>query len=46
MFRFVTLSINVENLKQVDEVMKKAKYEGAHVISEANDAFWGGRSGA
>lgn len=45
-FRGVTLSINVNDPKQVDEVMENAKCAGAKVINEANDAFWGGRSGA
>lgn len=45
-FRGVTLSVNVDVPKQVDAVIENAKEAGAKIISEANDAFWGGRSGA
>ncbi|WP_409290531.1 VOC family protein [Peribacillus sp. SCS-37] len=45
-FRGVTLSINVDEPIQVDEVIDKAREAGAKIALEAHDAFWGGRSGA
>jgi uncharacterized glyoxalase superfamily protein PhnB len=44
-FRGVTLSINVDNREQVDEVISAAEQAGAKIHSKAHDAFWGGRSG-
>ncbi|WP_253944814.1 VOC family protein [Paenibacillus sp. NEAU-GSW1] len=45
-FRGVTLSINVDAPSQVDEVIEKAKEAGAKILTDAHDAFWGGRSGS
>ena len=43
-FRGVTLSINVESPSEVDKALLKAKKAGAKVLTEASDAFWGGRT--
>jgi uncharacterized glyoxalase superfamily protein PhnB len=44
-FRGVTLSINVDQRVQVDEVMEAASKAGARITKQPHDAFWGGRGG-
>ncbi|RPF50395.1 VOC family protein [Aquisalibacillus elongatus] len=45
-FKGVTFSINVDNREQVDTTIEQVRKVGGKILSEASDAFWGGRSGA
>lgn len=42
----VTLGHNVRSKEEVDMVMEEAGKAGATIISEAEDAFWGGYAGS
>jgi uncharacterized glyoxalase superfamily protein PhnB len=44
-FRGVTLAANVEQPDQVDDAIETARKAGATITKEAEQAFWGGRSG-
>ena len=44
-FRGVTLAANVEQPELVDEAIETARNAGAIISKEAEQAFWGGRSG-
>jgi uncharacterized protein len=44
-FRGVTLAANVEQPELVDEAIETARKAGAAITKEAEQAFWGGRSG-
>lgn len=44
-FRGVTLSHNVSNKSEVENVLKKAVEAGAKLEKNAQDVFWGGYSG-
>nr|WP_096271154.1 VOC family protein [Paucisalibacillus globulus] len=43
-FKGVTLAINVDEPDQVDSIIEKVRNVGGTILSEPNDAFWGGRS--
>ncbi|CAN5911701.1 VOC family protein [soil metagenome] len=44
-FSGFTLAHNVAKKEQVDSVLAEASAVGATVVKEAEDVFWGGRSG-
>ena len=41
----MTLAANVEQPELVDEALETARKAGAAITKEAEQAFWGGRSG-
>ncbi|MGF1472093.1 MAG: VOC family protein [Rubrobacteraceae bacterium] len=44
-FSGITLAHNVAEKEQVDSALKEAAAAGATIVKEAEDVFWGGRSG-
>lgn len=44
-FQGITLSYNVKNGREVNEVMEKARRVGAKIVKPAQKAVWGGISG-
>ncbi|WP_256757923.1 VOC family protein [Cohnella sp. WQ 127256] len=44
-FKGVTLSINVDEIKDVDLIINQVKNKGGKIVKEPSDAFWGGRTG-
>lgn len=44
-FQGITLSYNVRNGREVNEVMEKARQVGAKIVKRAQKAVWGGISG-
>ncbi len=42
----LTLGHNVESRYEVDAVLDQARAAGANILSEAQEAFWGGYSGS
>lgn len=43
-FKGVTLAINVDKPEQVDSTIEKVREVGGKILSEPDDAFWGGRT--
>ena len=43
-FKGVTFSINVDEPEQVDLTIEQVRNVGGIILSEPNDAFWGGRT--
>jgi catechol 2,3-dioxygenase-like lactoylglutathione lyase family enzyme len=44
-YRGVTLAVNVEEGRQVDEAIQTAREAGATILAEPEDQDWGGRTG-
>ena len=44
-FSGFTLAHNVADRERVDSTLAEAESAGARIVKEAQDAFWGGRSG-
>ena len=44
-FSGITIAINVTSKEEVDQTLAKAKANGAKIIKEAEQVFWGGYSG-
>lgn len=44
-FRGITLAYNVEDKKEVQQILEQAEKCGANIIKPAQDVFWGGHSG-
>ena len=44
-FSGFTLAHNVAERERVDSTLAEASYAGARIVKEAQDVFWGGRSG-
>ncbi|SEU19485.1 VOC family protein [Paenibacillus sp. NFR01] len=44
-FKGVTLSLNVTEAAQVDNVMSQIRDKGGKILKEPHDAVWGGRTG-
>ena len=43
-FKGITLAINVDKPEQVDTTIEKVRQIGGKILSEPDDAFWGGRT--
>lgn len=44
-FKGVTLSINVDEIADVDSIINQVREKGGKILKEPSDAFWGGRTG-